>query len=253
MNESRVNDMKIQLPKPFYFEGTAPYAALLLHGFTGNSSDVRQLGRYLQKHNITSMAPHYEGHAEDPQKILESSPYVWWSQVNDAYEELRQKGFESIFVFGVSLGGVYALRLAAEKDITGIATICSPMFLKEDATLFESFKQYARTFKKLEGKDDATTETEVDTYIISDVFTEIREIIETTKDRLDNVYEPALVVQSKYDDVINPESANIIYDNIASDDKSLMWLDKSGHVPTIDVEKDILFKRLHEFMEEHYQ
>lgn len=127
------------------------------------------------------------------------------------------------------------------------------MFLKEDATLFESFKQYARTFKKLEGKDDATTETEVDTYIISDVFTEIREIIETTKDRLDNVYEPALVVQSKYDDVINPESANIIYDNIASDDKSLMWLDKSGHVPTIDVEKDILFKRLHEFMEEHYQ
>lgn len=245
--------MKIQLPKPFYFEGTAPYAVLLLHGFTGNSSDVRQLGRYLQKHNITSMAPHYEGHAEDPQNILNASPHVWWSQVIDAYEELEQNGFESIFVFGVSLGGVYALRLAAEKEITGIATICSPMFLKDDESLFESFKQYARSFKKLEGKDAQTIEKELETYTITNVFAEIREVIQTAKDMLDNVYEPTIVVQSKHDNVINPESANIIFDNVSSDDKELMWLDKSGHVPTIDVEKDLLFERLHAFMEKHYQ
>ncbi len=29
--------------------------ALLLHGFTGNSSDVRQLGRFLQKRDILRM------------------------------------------------------------------------------------------------------------------------------------------------------------------------------------------------------
>lgn len=40
--------MKIQLPKPFLFE-EGKRAVLLLHGFTGNSSDVRQLGRFLQK------------------------------------------------------------------------------------------------------------------------------------------------------------------------------------------------------------
>lgn len=245
--------MKIQLPKPFYFEGSERYAVLLLHGFTGNSSDVRQLGRYLQKQNITSMAPHYEGHAEDPQNILASSPYIWWSQVNDAYEELKQKGFDSIFVFGVSLGGVYALRLAAEKDLTGIATICAPMFLKDEEALFDSFKQYARTFKKLEGKDDETIEKEITAYTISNVFKEIRGIIKTTKDSLDNVYEPVLVVQSKHDDVINPESANIIYDNLESDDKELMWLEKSGHVPTIDVEKEMLFERLHAFIKAYHE
>lgn len=43
---------------------------LLLHGFTGNSADVRQLGRYLQKQGYTSYAPQYEGHAAPPEEIL---------------------------------------------------------------------------------------------------------------------------------------------------------------------------------------
>lgn len=245
--------MKIQLPKPFYFEGEADFAVLLLHGFTGNSSDVRQLGRFLEKQNITSMAPHYEGHAEDPQNILSASPHVWWSQVVDSYETLKDKGFDTIYVFGVSLGGVYALRLAAEKEVSGISTICSPMFLKEDAALFESFKTYARTFKKLEGKDEATIEAEVATYEKTNIFEEIREVIQYTKDRLEDVYEPVLVVQSKHDPVINPESGNIIFDNISSDDKNLMWLEKSGHVPTIDVEKQELFERLLAFINELQQ
>ncbi len=48
--------MKIQLPQPFFFE-EGEQAVLLLHGFTGNSSDVRQLGRHLQKQGITPMRP----------------------------------------------------------------------------------------------------------------------------------------------------------------------------------------------------
>lgn len=40
--------MKIAQPKPFTFEG-GEKAVLLLHGFTGNSADVRMLGRFLEK------------------------------------------------------------------------------------------------------------------------------------------------------------------------------------------------------------
>lgn len=56
--------MQIKLPKPFFFE-EGKRAVLLLHGFTGNSSDVRQLGRFLQKkaihlmrHNMRDMLHH---------------------------------------------------------------------------------------------------------------------------------------------------------------------------------------------------
>ena len=44
---------------------------LLLHGFTGNSADVRQLHVIFK---YTSYAPQYEGHAAPPEEILKSSP-----------------------------------------------------------------------------------------------------------------------------------------------------------------------------------
>ena len=40
--------MKLESPKPFTFEG-GDRAVLLLHGFTGNSADVRMLGRFLER------------------------------------------------------------------------------------------------------------------------------------------------------------------------------------------------------------
>ncbi|MGL6145988.1 MAG: alpha/beta hydrolase, partial [Macrococcoides caseolyticum] len=119
--------MKIRLPEPFFFE-EGKRAVLLLHGFTGNSSDVRQLGRFLQKKGYTSYAPHYEGHGVPPEELLASSPHVWWSQVLEAYDFLVEKGYNEIAVAGLSLGGVFALKLAQYRDVLAVATMCSPMY-----------------------------------------------------------------------------------------------------------------------------
>lgn len=40
--------MKIKEQQPFFFQA-GKRAVLLLHGFTGSSSDVRMLGRFLEK------------------------------------------------------------------------------------------------------------------------------------------------------------------------------------------------------------
>ena len=54
--------MKIVTPKPFTFKG-GDKAVLLLHGFTGNTADVRMLGRYLNERGYTCHAPQYKGTA----------------------------------------------------------------------------------------------------------------------------------------------------------------------------------------------
>src|SRR5699024_3512337 len=108
-----------------------------------------------------SYAPHYEGHAEPPENILKSSPYVWWAQVLDAYDFLRDRGYDNIFVAGISLGGVFALRLAIEREVLGVSTICSPMYMKDREKMFNSFLEYARGFKKMEGRDEETIEKEM--------------------------------------------------------------------------------------------
>ena len=52
--------MKLASPKPFTFEG-GDRAVLLLHGFTGNSADVRMLGRFLEKKAILVMRQFIKG------------------------------------------------------------------------------------------------------------------------------------------------------------------------------------------------
>lgn len=240
--------MKIKLPEPFFFE-EGPRAVLLLHGFTGNSSDTRQLGRYLQKKGYTSYAPHYEGHGVPPEELLKSNPNVWWSQVLEAYDFLADKGYEEIAVAGLSLGGDFALKLSQYRDVVGVVTMCSPMYIKTTGTMFEGVLEYAREFKKREGKDAAQIDREMAAFHPTEMLEDLQMTIQGVRDSIGNVYAPLFVAQGRLDTMINPDSANVIYEESSSDEKHIKWYEHSGHVITIDKEKEQLFDDLYEFFE----
>ena len=44
---------------------------------------------------------------------------------------------------------------------------------------------------------------------------------------------------------------NNIYDALGSDEKSMLWLDDSGHVITREPEREIVFRAVAEFIEQH--
>ncbi len=222
---------------------------LLLHGFTGNSSDVRQLGRFLQKKGYTSYAPHYEGHAAPPEEILKSSPFVWFKEALDGYDFLVEKGYDEIVVAGLSLGGCYALKLSLNRDVKGIITMCSPMYIKTEGSMFDGVLEYARNFKKYEGKDETTINKEMDVFQPSETLKELQGQIQDVRDHVDEVMDPLLVVQAEQDQMINTDSANIIYNESESDEKDIKWYANSGHVITIDKEKELVFEDVYQFLE----
>ncbi|ARJ52014.1 alpha/beta hydrolase [Staphylococcus lutrae] len=240
--------MKIQLPKPFFFE-EGKRAVLLLHGFTGNSSDVRQLGRFLQRKGYTSYAPHYEGHAAPPEEILKSSPHVWYKDVLDGYDFLVDKGYDEIAVAGLSLGGVFALKLSLNRSLKGIATMCAPMYIKTEGSMYKGVLAYARQFKKYEGKDEETIEREMAAFHPTETLKELQVMLQGVRDSVDEVIDPLLIIQAEHDEMINPDSANIIYDEAMSDDKRISWYKNSGHVITIGKEKDAVFEDVYQFLE----
>lgn len=240
--------MQIKLPEPFFFE-EGKRAVLLLHGFTGNSSDVRQLGRFLQKKGYTSYAPQYEGHAAPPEEILKSSPFVWFKDALDGYDFLVDKGYDEIVVAGLSLGGCYALKLSLNRDVKGIVTMCSPMYIKTEGAMFEGVLEYARNFKKYEGKDEATIQKEMDNFKPADTLKELQGQIQDVREHIDEVMDPLLVIQAEQDQMINTDSANIIYNESESDDKDIKWYANSGHVITIDKEKELVFEDVYNFLE----
>lgn len=242
--------MKIALPKPFTFEG-GPRAVLLLHGFTGNSSDVRMLGRFLEKKGYTCHAPHYKGHGVPPEELVGTGPEDWWQDVMNGYELLKKRGHEEIAVAGLSLGGVFSLKLGYNVPIKGIVPMCAPMHIKSEEVMYEGVLEYAREFKKREGKSDEQIQVEMNEFKKTPMQTlkALQALIADVRDNIDMIYAPTFVVQARHDKMINTESANIIYENIESTKKQIKWYEESGHVITLDQEKEQLHEDVYGFLE----
>lgn len=242
--------MKIRLPQPFTFEG-GKRAVLLLHGFTGNSSDVRMLGRFLEQRGYTCHAPHYKGHAVPPEELVTTGPVDWWKDVITGYDFLKQKGYEEIAVAGLSLGGVFSLKLGYTVPIKGIVTMCAPMYIKSEEIMYEGVLQYARNFKKHEGKEPEQIELEMKKFLETPMNTlqALQQLITDVRNHVDHIYAPTFVVQGRHDAMINIDSANIIYDSVQSSVKELKWYEESGHVITLDKERAQLHEDIFSFLE----
>ncbi len=242
--------MQIKKPEPFTFEA-GDRAVLLLHGFTGHSADVRMLGRFLEKKGYTSHAPIYEGHGEPPEKLVGTTADQWWEDVLSGYQHLKDLGYDEIAVAGLSLGGVFSLRLGYEKPVKGIAPISTPVFFDNIKELSVGFKKFAKEYKQLEQKEADEIEKEVDALFekSDETFDSLSELIKEVHDHIDEIYAPTLVLQPEEDELINKDSANYIYENVQSDEKDIKWYEGAPHVITLSDYKGQVHEDVYEFLE----
>lgn len=242
--------MKKLVPKPFTFEG-GKRAVLLLHGFTGNSADVRMLGRFLQGKGYTCHAPIYKGHGVPPEELVHTGPEDWWKDVTDAYQFLKEEGYEEIAVAGLSLGGVFSLKLGYTVPLKGIIPMCAPMYIKSEEVMYRGILDYAREYKKWEGKTEGEIESEMEEFQKTPMKTlkALQGLISDVRNSVDLIYAPTFIIQARHDHMINTDSANIIYNEVESEQKDLKWYEESGHVITLDKERDQLHEDIYQFLE----
>ncbi|MBO9129909.1 carboxylesterase [Bacillus sp. 165] len=243
--------MKLASPKPFTFEG-GERAVLLLHGFTGNSADVRMIGRYLEKRGYTCHAPIYQGHGVPPENLVHYGPDDWWKDVMEAYGFLKDKGYEKIAAVGLSLGGVFSLKLGYSIPIQGIVSMCAPMYIKSEEIMYQGVLAYAREYKKRERKSPEQIEAEMLEFKKTPMKTlkALQQLIAEVRDNVDMVYAPTFVVQARHDEMINTDSANIIYNSVESNKKQIKWYEDSTHVITLDKQRDELHEDIYNFLEQ---
>lgn len=236
--------------QPFFFEA-GPRAVLLLHGFTGSSSDVRMLGRFLEKKGYTTYAPHYRGHGVPPEELIQSNADEWWTDVLAAYENLKEQGYQEIAVAGLSLGGVLALKLGVSKPLKGIITMCSPMTMRTTSIMFEGVINYAREYKQAEKKSLEEIEKEIVAIQTKGMpsLVGLQQLVQNVRHEIDHLYTPIFVAQATHDEVIDPQSATIIYNRVESDDKHIKWYEDSKHVITLGNDKEQLHEDIYHFLE----
>ncbi|WP_047980784.1 alpha/beta hydrolase [Ornithinibacillus contaminans] len=242
--------MRVIQPKPFTFEA-GPRAVLLLHGFTGHSADVRMLGRFLEKKGYTTHAPIYRGHGKPPEELIQTRPDQWWSDVQEAFQQLKTLGYKEIAVCGLSLGGVLSLKLSYSENVKAVIPMCAPMFFDNEKQLTAGFQVFSKEYKQLEGKEAEVISEEVASLMenSSPMFTELGKLIKDVQQNIDTIYTPTMVVQARLDKMINTESATYIYENVEADHKELKWYEESGHVITLDKEKEKLHEDIYQFLE----
>lgn len=235
--------MKTVSPEPFTFEG-GDRSVLLLHGFTGNTADVRMLGRYLESNGYTVHAPLYKGHgSNETESLIQSNDQDWWESVMDGYNLLINKGYKKIAVAGLSLGGLFSLKIAANYPVVGILPMCAPLGFAHKTTLINIILSYALKQKKSEGKSDDKIKKEMEvlkSHESINAINGLNNLVKEVKESLPSIQTPTFVIQGRQDQKINMNSPTMILDQISSKQKKLKWYEKSGHLITIGDERDIV-------------
>ncbi|MDN4525891.1 alpha/beta hydrolase [Fictibacillus fluitans] len=242
--------MKMVPAKSFFFEG-GKRAVLLLHGFTGNTVDIRELGRYLNDKNYTCLGPLYEGHGDTPERLVATNARQWWSTVEDGFQSLKEKGYEEIAVIGLSLGGVFAIKAAHTYPVKGLVSMCAPVKPKSAEDLGRHVSSFTKRYKKILRTPPEQIEEEWEKLKpqSDEAVKSLQTVIEEVGGHLSEISCPVLVVQSGKDHSANRESAQIIYDEVSTHNKSLIWYENSPHLVTRGPDKGKLHEDVLKFLE----
>ena len=235
--------------KAFYFRGNN-IGCLLIHGFTGSPAEMRLLGEFLNKQGCTIKGVLLKGHGTTVKDMEQTTWKDWLSSAEVELIDLMHK-CDKVVVIGLSMGGIIALKLAEKFDVDAVVSIAAPIKIVNRKVYFARIIKY---FKKYIPKPEKKFDNEVKDYCISydrtpvALIPHLLKLIRITKRRLRKIKSPILIIQSKNDKTVRYESAEYIFKKVGSELKKLVYLKESGHVVTLDLEREKVFNEIKKFL-----
>ena len=234
--------------EPFLLKG-GPRGVLLVHGFTGSPGEMRLLGEHLARLDYTVLAVRLPGHGTVVQDMEPTIWRHWYGAVVDGWHLLGGLCKE-INVVGLSMGGLLSLKLAAEYPLHRLVALSAPIYLaNRQVPLLPLYRMFRRFVpKKQRGYDvERDSSAGYDQTPLSG-RSSLLDLIELVKLDLPRIHCPTLLIQSRREHTVRPESATYIHDHLGAAEKELFWLEKSGHVVTLDIEREIVFQQVSGFL-----
>jgi carboxylesterase len=252
--------------KPFFISGTQG-ALVCLHGLTGTPFEVRPLGEALARDGYAVVGPVLAGHAQTPEDLIKTRWPDWLATANEAVDRaVAANGGKAIGMVGFSTGGLLALRLARQrtKDIAALAVIATPLRMKASQVrairwlnklpnvIIDSPLGYV---PKWGGPDvqDPLMKTQNPGLPVMPLpaLNSLLDLMKEVRGDLASIMQPTLVVHGQKDTTIPLEDSLEIAGSLGSEQVDRLWLERSGHLAGIDVEKHILAEALSKFFRRH--
>jgi len=254
----------------FTLEGHNTHGVLLVHGLTGTPNEMRVLGKALNRHGYTVHGVQLAGHGGDVEDLLVTGWHDWYASVEQAAERLLHR-VDRLFVGGLSMGALLALKLAAEqpKRIAGVGVYgatfrydgwsippygrlaCFLPLLKRvgigRSRVFMEQPPYGIRDEHLRGRIVAAMQGEDSTAAGLPgnprfALAEMHRLSMHVRRRLHRVTSPCLVAHAREDDVASLRNAERVLRGVRAPTEMLV-LDDSYHMITIDRQRRLLAER----------
>lgn len=220
-------------------EGEPRGSVLLVHGFLSSPAELETYGVHLHGKGYNVLGVRLAGHGTSPCDLETRHWEEWLDSVRRGIEVLSAFATD-IFLIGNSTGGILGLHLAAEapQKLKGVATVCAPMRIRDRgihlAGTLTRLAPLARFTPKLASamtfrrSDTPYGDTNYRSIPLTSLV-ELKALMKASREQLKDVTVPVLVVQSRHDDVVEPDSATLILEGLGSTEKRLEWVETDNH------------------------
>jgi carboxylesterase len=253
-----VDGMSSSLPgllpgaEPFEHAG-GPVGVLFCHGFTGSPQTLRSWAGYVAGQGYTVSLPRLPGHGTTWQDLARTGWQDWYAEVDAAFGTLASR-CEQTFVFGLSMGGCLALRLAEVHGGVVRGLVLVNPSLTSDTKLFvltPVLKHVPWTIPGIASdiKKPGSTEIGYDRVPLRAAAT-LPELWGVTTKNLDQVTQPVLVYRSTVDHVVGPPSMRVLLAGLPKDQVTVRECADSYHVATLDNDAEAIFEGSVKFVQD---
>ncbi len=239
--------------------GAEPYrhaggeaGVLLCHGFTGSPQSLRPWAEYLAERRLTVSLPLLPGHGTRWEDMQLTGWQDWYAEVDRELRALRER-CSRVFVFGLSMGGALALRLAAKHgdDVSGVVVVNpSNRVHGLSAYALPMLRHVVRTTRGITSDiaKDGVVEIGYDRVPLHAAHS-LRNFVRLVDGELPQVTQPLLLLHSLQDHVVPPADSERILSRVSSTDVTEIVLERSYHVATLDHDADRIFEESFSFVD----
>lgn len=207
---------------------------LLVHGFAGSLMDFQPLAHDLHRQGWTVHGVWLAGHGTSERDLAEKSASDWVLSLRRGLLELQPVA-DRLVLIGNSFGGNLALHAALTgPPIIGVVCLGTPVAFRHDLWIrtILPLAQRIKPFRRKHWVQDRVEHLEKRSYLKIPLraFSEVITFIDRhTKRELPGVTVPVLVVQSKRDFEVEPDSAHFLIEHLGSSRQELVWVDERVH------------------------
>ncbi|MFP5353778.1 MAG: alpha/beta hydrolase [Gemmatimonadota bacterium] len=234
-------------------------AALLLHGFGDTPQALRRQARALHERGWKVRAPLLPGHGRTLEAFRASDAVAWTEAVRAEYLALATRHREVALV-GLSMGGALAVRLAAEERPPSSLVLLAPFLeVSVHARVWTTLWPLWSLWRAWVPSDpaasirDPVARGESLGYGCSSprLLRELRRVVDGASAVGERVGVPTLAIYSTADYRVARDSARRAFARLGATEKELRWVERSGHVISVDCDAEEVTCLMVEWLERH--